>query len=332
LLALGLILLASVSPARAEGEPTRAEPVEAPIKLEGPLKWNNRLDNYIDHDESRDTFRASESLLSSQLRTQLDLPFSQDLSVKLGLFFAHASGFTQLDPDQMNFWRPVAALHYRTDYGTAIGGTLDTVERHGLLDALEAVEFEIIRPIEYGGQWLYESEFSGIDQFINFQQLKSNDGSRPTVYDYGGTASVRLWGPLTGELQLHGTHNGNADQLEGGPGLLLAGDLGKTIGWSQLSCYGLGSKDHGGGVLTELKIQPRGLFELYGGFWRSNDYVTVDGDRNYEAARLEYVAIRRRLPLWLNVMLDVEFENQWVDGDEFWYARAVGRLRFDHLL
>ena len=236
-LRISLVLLASLA---APGLGL-SQPAVGPATAPATIEWHTDLTLYGDNTEFFEPYRIRETILGQQFKTFLDASTGGHTSFWAGLFADHRAAQDTAFPV-----RPILSFVYHTDTSKGILGTLETANRHGLIEPMEVTTLELTRPIEYGLQWIQKDDFIRLDSFLDWQQLLAPGTSE--VFDYGGSAIMPLFGDLGLEAQLHGYHAGGAqynvpvwNNLAAGLGFKWQADpevLGKTF----LEVYGLTSK------------------------------------------------------------------------------------------
>ena len=273
---VAFLLLALASAARAE-----------------TVRWDNTFDFYGDDVESFTPYRIDGTFLTGQYKSWLDVQPATGTHFLLGFFMEHLSGSTQF-ADRI---QPVLSLRLGDESDQFIMGTLETKNRHGLLEVLEVPQLDFLRPMEYGLQWLSKHDEFHADVFMNWSQLLKIGAQREQVR-YGGMAEQRLAGPLWLEAQTLSFHQGGelagvgivANNVVGGGGLKLQGSLG-ALGPSELAAYRLfdhdsfygGSVNNGSALFVKGGITPWRGFELFASYFHGYNWVSADGDQNYNS-------------------------------------------------
>jgi hypothetical protein len=204
---------------------------------------------------------------------------------------------------------------------------------------MEVTTLELTRPIEYGLEWVQKNDFIHLDAFLNWQQLLS--GADREIFDYGGSGQLPLVPTLIVEGQCHGYHVGGAEypgivrnNLAAGLGLAFKPQL-PVLGASSLEVLGLGSKDtnrpdypgptYGEGIYTKLIVTPFDGWQLIGISWFGWDYMSEEGDSNYNSLgsdgvyyesnrTYEEVGLRRFVEIENGVTFDFELRSHWIDA------------------
>jgi hypothetical protein len=327
--------------AAATPEPTPAQGVT--------VSWHTDFTFYGDNTEFFEPYRIRETLLGQQFKTFLDVDAGNRTAFWAGLFADHRAAQTTAFPVL-----PILSFVYHTDSSKGILGTLDTVNRHGLIEPMEVTTLELTRPIEYGLQWIQKDNFIRLDSFLDWQQLLAPGQSE--LFDYGGSAIFPLFGDVALEGQLHGYHSGGAqfnvpvwNNLAYGLGLKLQSapeESAKTF----LEIYGLGSKTtnlagypgpaQGYGLYVKGSFSPDNAWEFFGIYWLGRDYYSREGDSNYDSVgtdgvyyqstrHYEELGVRRKVAIEAGVQFDFELRSHWIEDSWANSLRLLATVPFD---
>ncbi len=191
---------------RRRRPPGRAAPgfaVALAVALLGPgplaaqhLEWHTGATLYGDNTEFFTPYRVGETILGGQVTSYLSARPGPSTDLRIG-FFADRRWGSDNFTDSL---KPVLAFRYQTAHALGVFGTLETVDRHGLLEPLMVTTRELTTPIEYGGQWIENVPHFHGEVWINWQKLNT-----PT----------------------------QREQFE--VGTVLRGDLGRTCRWARSS-------------------------------------------------------------------------------------------------
>lgn len=303
------------------------------------LAWHNDFRFYGDNTEFFSFFREGETLLGGQFRSYARFETTKHTEVFLGVFGDQRNGSDKF----LETVKPIVSFRYRTPNSLGVLGTLETVDRHGLLEPLQVTTFEITRPIEYGLQWIERRENLDAEAFINWQVLET-DANRE-IFDYGIVLRVRPLDHLSVEFQGHGTHRGGqlsdaggsvATNFAGGPGIRLTAAL-PEVREGSLAIFRLWSSgtldddapnqrpDSGSGTYLRASITPR-LGEFFTILWWGRNFLSHEGDNNYNSVGLDPTFYRsrrryteigfvRRMTIDDTVDFRVEFRLHRIDND-----------------
>jgi len=315
----------------------------------GDIDLMNQFTFYGDNTEFFEPFRVRETILGQQFKSYLDGAVGDHTFLWGGIFADHRSA-----QDTATEVQPILSFIYRTDESEGVLGTIQPVARHGLIEPMEVTTLELTRPIEYGLQWIQKDSFLHMDAFLDWQQLLSPADRE--VFDYGGSAILPLDDLFAFEAQIHGYHIGGAmygglvrNNLAGGIGLKIQihpRELGKTY----LEVYALGSKDTnrplypgptlGSGLYTKLSFSPDNAWEFFGLSWFGQDYMSEEGDSNYNSLgadgvyykssrTYEELGIRRFVQIESGVTFDFELRSHWIEDAWANSFRIVAQVPFD---
>jgi hypothetical protein len=358
------------------------------------VTWHNKLDLYADDVESFTPWRIDGTILSNQYKTWLDFNVTPQSFVQLGFLFMYESGSGNFNTNtafpipkgpitSSSTWAtnqsadavmPVISWRWRTDSSLASLGTIETVNRHGFIEPIQRVQLDITRPIEYGGQWIEKRDRWRLDAFLSWSRLQINPTQREQfVAGFVGEQDLLPWFAL--EQQIENFHQGGqgldsavAGFVSNNSNFAGGGSFHGNLGWlhdSSLTIWGLASNDtffitggqggkQGSALYVQATAQPGNWFELFGSEFRGRDYITMDGDPNYNSQyqantfatstssgfplgylgrrTVHELGFRKTVELNKWVTFDAEERNQWVQQYFVWMFRVVGRLRFDRLL
>ncbi|HET7042235.1 MAG TPA: hypothetical protein VFI13_09445, partial [Gemmatimonadales bacterium] len=118
-----------------------------PLAAQRSVDWDTRVTFYGDNTEFFSPYREGATWLGGRLSTELVYHATPRVDVRVGVTADHRSGDTAFAEAL-----PLLAMRYHTTHSTGVLGTLITEDRHGLLEPMEVLQFDILRPIEYGGQ------------------------------------------------------------------------------------------------------------------------------------------------------------------------------------
>lgn len=314
------------------------------------LAWVTRTTLYADDTEFFTPYRVGETILGGQFISTLRLRSGEHTRVDLGAFGDHRSGSDRfLDPV-----KPVIAFRWAKGGSIATFGALVPERRHGYLEPLEVTTLELTRPIEYGAQWTaHRRRFDG-EIYLDWQRL--NRPGQREVFDYGWVLRARPVRHVALEYQLHGLHHGgqlyDAGPVTNDAASALGAVLSDSVhrGRASLALYRLWSRGNidsaappgrpraGSGWYLRAGVQPRGLFELFSISWWGRDFISNEGDNNYNSvganpafyrARRKYweLGVLRRSTIEGDVTLDAELRFHRIDNLS---SIAIGRSKWEY--
>ncbi|HWC65898.1 MAG TPA: hypothetical protein VG777_07440 [Thermoanaerobaculia bacterium] len=317
------------------------------------VEWKNVATFYGDDTEFSTPYRTGETILGAQLSTFLSIRPSEKTEVLAGAFGDHRSGGERFsDPV-----KPILSFRYHGATSLGVLGTLETRERHGFLEPLEVTTLELTRPIEYGLQWIEDRPRLHADLFIDWQHL--NTTTSREIFDYGAVVRVLPVRFVALEMQMHGVHHGGqlhdvgpvANDVAFGPGLRLEAPLPLVAGEAAVRIFELwssGNKDlaaggptiHGHGTWVRGSIAPAGIAELFAIWWAGKDFISAEGDNNYDSVgadpsfyrsnrHYQELGIVKKFPIDRWVDFDGEARLHRIDGTVEASFRLVVRVSLD---
>jgi hypothetical protein len=304
------------------------------------ILWKNLVTVYGDNTEFFTSFREGETILGGQFFSTLSVRPARQYSVQAGVFGDVRWGSAEF----LDRVRPVLAFRYQTAHSLGVIGTLETSRRHGLLEPLAVTTLELTRPIEYGLQWREQRRRWDAEVFINWQAL--NTPTQREVFDYGWVLRARPVRQVSLEGQFHGLHHGGqlfsagvpvTNNTSGGFGITVS-DTVRKLGFASIQVYRLNSSGNidpaapadrprrGRGTFVRAALTPRPGLELFGIAWRGRDFLSDEGDNNYNSVGRPtdfYRSKRRYLEFGLlrrghldgGVELDAEFRFHRIDDE-----------------
>lgn len=316
------------------------------------LTWNTVATLYGDNTEFFTPYRVGETILGGQFRSALRFRTGEHTGFHLGVFGDHRSGSEEF----IETVKPLITFQYRTGTSTGTLGTLLPERRRGFLDALEVSTLELTRPIEYGLEWSERRAAWDGDIYVNWQKL--NLSGQREVFDYGWIVRVRPLPVLSLESQLHGVHHGGqlfdagvpvTNNTALGLGAILADSV-RWLGKSSLALYRMqssgnadpsapaGRPDKGHGWLLRAAVTPRGWFELFSISWWGRDFLSQEGDNNYNSVGADPSFYRSRRKYWeLGLLKRTTIEGEVTLDAELRFHRidhlksiALGKSRWEY--
>jgi hypothetical protein len=325
----------------------------APAPLAGQaLTWATTATLYGDNTEFFTPYRVGETILGGQFRSTLRFRTGVRTAFELGAFGDHRSG----DDEFLATVKPIIRFQYHSGGSTGVLGTLYPERRHGFLEPFQVTTLEFTRPIEYGLQWIEHRRRWDGEVYLNWQAL-----NRPTqreAFDYGWVLRVRPVRYLSLESQLHGVHHGGqlfdagvpvTNNVASGLGAVLSDSL-PWLGRSSLAAYRLRSSGNadpaappgrpgkGSGWYLRGAVTPRGWFELFSISWWGRDFLSQEGDNNYNSVGADPAFYRSRRKYWeLGLLRRTTIEGNVTFDGEFRFHRiddlksiALGKSRWEY--
>lgn len=316
------------------------------------IDWRSSFLFYGDNTEFFTPYRTGETILGSSFTTSLALGVGPRSEVLAGVFGDVRSG----SEETLDEVKAVLSFRHRTPTSLGVLGTLVTENRHGYLEPIQATTLELTRQIEQGLQWVETRERWRGEAYINWQHLNTSDSRE--VFDYGLVASWRAWRWLRLEGQLHGLHHGGQLHDVGAVSNNLVEALGARGEWElggtfsgRVAAFALRSEGRVDPERDTPEITGNGLYirggltfgrigEVSAIWWRGEDFISVEGDRNYSSVGSDGVFYRsdrsyqelafvHRRRLGERVELDAEARLHRIDGDFDYSYRIVVRVPFE---
>jgi hypothetical protein len=264
---------------------------------------------YGDNTEFFNPFRTGETILGAHLRVYGEARTSDRLAIRVGVFGNQVFGSKREFDDV----RPVVALVIGGPRSRLILGTLETGRRaygigpdrsgpHALLPPLQVETLAFERPWEAGLQWLVNTPRVVQESWLHWQ--RKADGGHRERFDTGLTTRARVHRAIRIGGDLHLVHEGGqlssngpvADSLAGGMGAELSGAVG-SIERVSFEAFALGSRFVPDRAITSTIRAGFGTFlraaaeksgwRAHALIWRGDDFLTREGDPNYQSIRLD---------------------------------------------
>ncbi len=312
-----------------------ARPLEAQ-----QIDWRLRATLYGDNTEFFTPYRVGETILGGQVTSWLAAKPGGRTELRVGFFADRRWGSTEFT-DSL---KPVLSFRYQTEHTLGVLGTLETVNRHGLLEPVMVTTRELTTPIEYGMQWVeHRGRFSG-NTWVNWQKL--NTPTEREQFELGSVLGLRVAPVLDLKAQHLWYHRGGqlfdanvpvTNNRVTAVGAVLHDTL-AHLGRSSLEVdelwsnghidpnYPGGRPDKGYGTYVRAAVTPWNAVELFGILWRGTNFSGDDGDQNYSStghdpsfyrASRRYVelGIARRTPIEGGATLDAEWRFHRIDDE-----------------
>ena len=311
--------------------------VVAPLSAQR-LDWRTRAVFYADNTEFFTPYRVGETILGGQLSTWLAAHTGPRTEWRVGLFADRRWGSTSFTDSV----KPVLAFRFHTPHSLGVFGTLETVQRHGLLEPLMVTTRELTTPIEYGGQWIERRGIFHGETWINWQKL--NLPGQREQFELGNVFRLSPTRWVDADVQHLWYHRGGqlynptpvTDNHTEALGVTLHDSLGR-IGQSYVAAWELWSSGHidptyppdrpgqGHGTYLRAGITPWNWAEIFAIHWIGRDYSGDDGDNNYNSTGSDpsfyqshrvytEIGMIRRTPIEGGVTFDAEFRFHNIDN------------------
>lgn len=279
-----------------------------------------------------------ETILGGQVTTWLQAQVGPRTELRGGLFADRRWGSDNF-ADSL---KPVLAFRYRTAHGLGVFGTLETVDRHGLLEPIMVTTRELTTPIEYGGQWIIDRTRLHADVWLNWQKLNRPD--QREQFEMGQVVRGAPFAWLDAGLQHLWYHRGgqlyNPTPVTNNHVVAVGATIHDSlpvVGKAYLSTWQLWSfghivpgypgdrPDRGHGTYMRAGITPWNWGELFAIHWIGQDYNGDDGDNNYNSTGFDEsfyqphrvyteIGMIRRSPIENGATFDLELRFHNIDN------------------
>ena len=301
-----------------------------PAAAQRTVDWDTRFLFYSDNTEFFNPYREGATWMGARLWTELALQATPKLDVRVGVSADHLSGDSTFAQAQ-----PLLSLRYRHAHSIGVLGTLIVEDRHGLLEPVEVLQRDILKPVEYGTQWIERHDRWGAEYYLNWRAL--NTPTQREHFDMGLVAHADplrwlrlgaqgLWVHRGG--QLYGAGQSTSNNIVTGVGLtahdtlpilgaasLEGWYLNSSPGWPDSLAAGIDAAGHG--TLIRASVSPFANIRFTGVIWDGNGYNAEAGDPNYNSIGLKGYYKRHRFyaevgmnQVW-RAAHDVTFESQF---------------------
>jgi hypothetical protein len=270
---------------------------------------------YGDNTEFFNPFRKGETILGAHALVLGEARTSDRLAIRAGVFgnqrFGSKRGFDDV--------RPVLALVVGPPASRLVLGTIDTGRRthgigpdrsgpHALLPPLQSETLSFDRPWEAGLQWLVNTPRVTQDAWVHWQRVATRD--QRERFDTGITTRLRVHRAIRIGGDFHMVHEGGqlssngsvADAFAGAIGAEMSGPVG-SLDLLSFEAFLLGSRlvpdrevtrtmRSGFGTFLRAAVEQSG-WRGHALLWRGDDFITREGDANYQSIRLDSVPYRQ---------------------------------------
>ncbi len=319
---------------------------------------------YGDNTEFFNPFRDGETTIGAHGLVVGEARTSDRLAIRAGVFANQRFGA----PGAFDEVRPVITLVVGHPRSQLILGTINTVRRaqgigpdrsgpHGLLPPLQVETLSFTRPWEAGVQWLLDTPRVKQESWVHWQRIV-NSQERERL-DAGVTSRVKVHRAITIGGDFFIVHEGGQLTSNGHVSDSMAGSLGGEVGGPagaldkvSLEAYMIGSRydpdrlDDSrtrAGLATFLRAAAeQGNWRAHVIMFRGDDFITAEGDGNYQSMRLDgtpyrnlrdygEVGFTRVFPLAKDSWLEASVRGHRVEHDYDYSFRifAVAKLRID---
>ena len=279
----------------------------APLAAQRSVDWDTHFFFYGDNTEFFSPYREGATWLGGRVSSELVYHATPRVDVRFGVTADHRSGDTAFAEAL-----PLLSMRYHTTHSTGVLGTLITEDRHGLLEPMEELQWDVLHPIEYGGQWIERHDKWGGEWFLNWRKI--NTPFQREEFDMALLAhgdplpwlrveGQQLWVHRGGQLFGAGETVANGrtyaigvvahDSLRHlGASRFEVWRLASGAGWLDSLPAGIDAK--GSGTLFRASVTPFGGIRWSGVIWEGNGYNGFWGDANYNSIGLKGHYRKRR--------------------------------------
>ena len=302
---------------------------------------------YGDNTEFFNPFRDGETIIGAYALVVGQARTSDRLAIRAGVSanqpFGSRKAFDEV--------RPVITLVIGGEQSKLLLGTIDTVRRaqgigpdrsgpHGLLPPLQVETLSFTRPWEAGVQWLVSKPRLTQESWVHWQRI-ANAVERERL-DAGVVSRLKVHRAITIGGDFFIVHEGGQLTSNGHVGDSLAGSLGGEVGGPagplrkvSLEAYILGSRfdpdrqDDSrtrAGLATFLRANiEHHDWRAHVIMFRGDDFMTVEGDRNYQSVRLDGTPYRN-----LRDYAELGYTRVFALAKESWLEASVRGHRVEH--
>ena len=302
------------------------------------LDWHTRTALYADNTEFFTPYRVGETIMGGQLSTWIAARYPGGSELRLGVFGDHRSGSEHFT-DSL---KPIIAFRHTAAHSLGVIGTLETVDRHELLEPIMVTTRELTTPIEYGAQWIENRRKFHGEAWINWQKLNLPDQREQfelgTVLRFAAARQLdlgaqHLWYHRGGQLYNPTPVTNNHVVAVGAT---LHDSLG-SLGRSAIAVWGLWSYGNitpylpaslpgrGHGVYVSASVTPWNWAEVFAIHWVGRDFSGDAGDNNYNSTGSDgsfyqshrvytEIGMIRKTPIGGGVTFDAEWRFHNIDN------------------
>jgi hypothetical protein len=301
-----------------------------------------------DNTEFRNPYREGETVMGAAATFAVEIPLGERAALVAGAFGTRRYG----SGEAFDLARPVLTLRLTGARSTLLIGTLaapvagdppgpDRTGPHGMLPALQRETLAFERPYEAGFQWKFAGASVTHDMWINWQRL--NTPAHRERFDAGAAGEIRVTGAIAIPFQAHVVHEGG-QLFASGPvadsTAMASGAIFRTRrNGAAMSLETIGvlarfvpDRDDAGRYVEGSGAFVRGAVEHgpwrgHAIIWGSEDFVKVEGDANYQAARYAEAGLTRTFRPAPGTLVETSARLHRVDGSTEYSFRVLGVVR-----
>ena len=301
-----------------------------------------------DNTEFRNPYRDGETIMGAAATFAVEIPLGERAALIAGAFGTRRYG----SDAAFDLARPVLTLRLRNARSTVSIGTLatpvagdprgpDRTGPHGLLPAIQRETLAFERPYEAGFQWTFAGASVTHDTWINWQRL--NTPAHRERFDVGASGEVRVTPSIAIPYQAHIVHEGGQLFAAGPVADSTAMASGATFraerGGVRLTVDAIGvitryvpDRDdadryvEGSGVFARAGVERAG-WRGHAIIWRSEDFVKVEGDANYQSPRYAEAGVSYTFRPAAEALVETSARLHRVGGEIEYSFRVLGVVR-----
>ena len=301
-----------------------------------------------DNTEFRNPYREGETIMGGAATFAVEIPLGERAALVAGAFGTRRYG----SDEAFDLARPVLTLKLTNAKSTLLIGTLsgpvageppgpDRTGPHGMLPAIQRETLAFERPYEAGFQWKFAGASITNDAWINWQRL--NTPAHRERFDVGASGEARVTSWLAIPFQAHIVHEGGQLFASGPVADSTAIASGATF---RATTRGLALTFDTLGVLTRYvpdreaadryvegsalfarAAVGRGGWRAHATIWRSEDFVKVEGDANYQSPRYGEAGVTYTFRPAADALVETSARLHRIGGDLEYSFRVLGVVR-----
>jgi hypothetical protein len=301
-----------------------------------------------DNTEFRNPYREGDTIMGAAATFAVEIPMGERAALIAGAFGTRRYG----SDEAFDLARPVLTLRLASARSTLLIGTLampsagepkgpDRTGPHGMLPAIQRETLAFERPYEAGFQWKFAGASVTQDAWINWQRL--NTPAHRERFDVGASGEVRVTSSLAIPYQAHIVHEGGqlfpsgpvADSTAIASGATFRTERrGMTLTLDAMGVITRYVPDRdaadryveGSGVFGRAGVE-RGGWRGHAIIWRSEDFVKVEGDANYQSPRYGEAGLSYTFRPAAEAMVETSARLHRIGGDFEYSFRVLGVVR-----